>query len=83
LAKTESIICIVGYRFCDGKWMRGVGECVLEDKHTSYMTFPDGSEFWKISCRDTIDVYADSVEEFISRCEKKDVEFIEQEKVVP
>jgi hypothetical protein len=77
LAKTESIICIVGFRFCDGKCMRCDGECVLDDKHTSYKTFPDGSEFWKISCRDTIYVYADSVEEFISRCKKKDVEFIE------
>lgn len=73
LAKTGGIICIVDGPIFYEKRVREVA-------HTSYEKFPDESEFWQISCRRTSYVYAESVEEFISRCQKENVEFIEPER---
>lgn len=72
LAKTESIICIVDCHFDDVECLRNISK-------TLYASFPNGVEYWQISARGVCYVTADSLEKFMRRCEKENVEFIEPE----
>lgn len=65
LAKAGSLICMVDYQDC-----RDVA-------HTIYQSFGPNEESWTVSARGTSYVWAQNKADFIARCARANLEFIE------
>jgi len=70
LAKTASIICIVNYADREQFVVRDVA-------HTFYSNYTSTGNFWQINARGTGYVWADTLDKFVTQCEKYGVEFID------